>query len=268
MRAARLAQTLLGLLMLLTACTERTHELGTSAPAYEVTALEPHDLSYASTTPLEATLVGPGGARLEARSFPDGGRQVIRLTATAAGTWSYTVHSGTRVLARDSLRAAPSREHGFIAVRGHDLVHADGTRVSAIGENRINLYDRSWNWHGLSIEEYIAHMARHGMSVVRVFIVSDVENEADGGINKGVLEPALGRFDDNVAGQFDRILRAAQSHGMSVILVAFALGFSEGDEWKSWHDNPYSAERGGPATSRFDFFASAAVRARAAERIR
>jgi hypothetical protein len=83
-----------------------------------------------------------------------------------------------------------------------------------------------------------------------------------------VLEPALGRFDDKVAGQFDRILRAAQSHGMSVILVAFALGFSEGDEWKSWHDNPYSAERGGPATSRYDFFESPAVRARAAERIR
>jgi hypothetical protein len=138
----------------------------------------------------------------------------------------------------------------------------------AIGENRINLYDPSWNWHALSIESYLEHMARHGMTVVRVFIVSDVEDERDGSRNPGVLEPALGRFDEHVAQQLERIFRAAQARNMGVVLVAFALGFSPEDDWKSWHDNPYAAERGGPAASRFEFFESSVARARAAERIR
>ncbi len=111
-------------------------------------------------------------------------------------------------------------------------------------------------------------MARHGERVVRVFIVSDVENEADGSRNLGVLEPTLGQFDERVAKQFDRIFAAAQSRGIAVILVAFALGFSENDDWKSWKDNPYSAERGGPAQTRYDFFESPQVRQRAAGRIR
>jgi hypothetical protein len=50
--------------------------------------------------------------------------------------------------------------------------------------------------------------------------------------------------------------------------VAFALGFSEDDSWKSWQDNPYSTLRGGPAETRFDFFESQAARERAVERIR
>jgi hypothetical protein len=83
---------------------------------------------------------------------------------------------------------------GFIRVQGHSLVSSDGKPIVAIGENRINIYDPSWNWDRLSIDEYIRHMADNGMTTLRVFIVSDIENEQTGGPNPGVLEPAVGRF--------------------------------------------------------------------------
>jgi len=112
------------------------------------------------------------------------------------------------------------------------------------------------------------HMADHGMTVVRVFIVSDIENEERGGTNPGVLDPIIARFDPHAAAQFDEIFRAAEQHGMRVVLVAFALGFSPDDAWKSWEDNPYSRARGGPVNSRYEFFESPVARARAAGRIR
>jgi len=211
---------------------------------------------------------GPGGVSFHAESFPQGQRQVIRITAAQPGTWTYVVHGPSGVVEKGRLHAQKSEHNGFVRPRNHAFTHADGSAFVAIGENRINIYDRMWNWKALSIEDYLAHMARHGMSVIRVFIVTDIENEEKGGPNDGVLEPALGEFDEEVAQQFDRIFRAAQAHDISVVLVAFALGLSEDDDWKSWRDNPYSAERGGPAASRYDFFEEPAVRARAAERIR
>jgi hypothetical protein len=144
----------------------------------------------------------------------------------------------------------------------------DGTPFVALGENRINIYDPKWNWRELSIDEYLQHMSDHDLTVLRVFIVSDIENEESGGTNLGVLEPALGHFDERVAAEFDQIMRAALKRNIQVVLVAFALGFSEDDSWKSWQDNPYSTLRGGPAETRFDFFESQAARERAAERIR
>ena len=69
-----------------------------------------------------------------------------------------------------------------------------GTCIGLIvlGENRINLYDRTWNYGQLSAEDYIRYMARNGMTTLRVFIVSDVEDEEHGGqLNSGVIEPKL-----------------------------------------------------------------------------
>jgi hypothetical protein len=165
-------------------------------------------------------------------------------------------------------QAARPQPRGFVRARGPALVHEDGTPFVALGENRINIYDRSWNWKALSPEDYVHYMADNGMTVLRVFIVSDIENEETGGMNAGVLEPTLGQFDEKVAAQFDALFRVAESRGVYIVLVAFALGFSQDDAWKSWQDNPYSRERGGPAASRYDFFDSPEARARATERIR
>jgi hypothetical protein len=231
-------------------------------------ALAPLDLAFTSASPVTATFRGPRGETITLESFPKGAKQVVRITAPAAGRWSYTATSKSGVVEKGLVEAAAAPGKGFIRARGHSYIYGNGEPFIAVGENRINLYDPWWNWKRLSIEDYLAHMARHGMSVVRVFIVSDIENEADGTGNAGVIEPALGRFDEAVAEQFDRIFRAAQSQGISIVLVAFALGFSENDDWKSWRDNPYSAERGGPAATRYDFFESPVVRAHAAKRIR
>lgn len=107
------------------------------------------------------------------------------------------------------------------------------------------------------------------MTVLRVFIVTDMEDEEHGGRPPpGCLEPRLGEFDEEVAQQFDAIFRAAERHGVYVVLVAFALGFSEDDPWKSWDDNPYAAVRGGPAKTRYDFFSNPEAKRWAANRLR
>jgi hypothetical protein len=249
-------------------CGDRASEPQHRAVAQNVTVFEPTDLSLSLKEPLTATLRGPGGVSLVIHSFPSGGRQSIRMVATRPGNWTYSIANGHAVVSSGRLDAKNGRFRGIVRPHGHALAYDDGSPFVAIGENRINIYDRSWNWRALSPDEYLQYMAAHGMTVLRVFIVSDVEDEQARRPNQGVLEPTLGQFDEGVARQFDEIFRSAQKRGIYVVLVAFALGFSEADDWKSWQDNPYSKARGGPAASRYDFFDSPAARASAAGRIR
>lgn len=226
------------------------------------------EFTFADAGQLAARFIGPSGQLLAMRSFADGNTQRIRFTPTEHGSWEYVVSSPTRILVRASLEVVPGTHPGFVRVNGRGYVHADGTPLLVIGENRINIYDPAWNWNRLPVRDYLRHMADHGMTVLRVFIVSDIENEEQGGRNAGVLEPEVGVFDAEVARQFDEIFRAAEEHGIYIVLVAFALGFSEDDAWKSWHDNPYSTARGGHAATRYDFFESSEVHAQAAGRVR
>jgi hypothetical protein len=51
-------------------------------------------------------------------------------------------------------------------------------------------------------------------------------------------------------------------------MVPWAIGFSpEPETWKSWEDNPYAKQQGGPADGRFDFFDNPEVREQSFERI-
>jgi hypothetical protein len=238
------------------------------AAALQGFSFQPMELRFAEPAPVHATFTSPHGKKLELATFAQSGSQVVRFTPTEAGLWQFEARASGDIVRRAAVQVARSRSHGFVRAREHAFRYDDGTPFIALGENRINIYDRSWNWGTLGIEAYIEHMARNGMSVLRVFIVSDVENEERGGANAGVLEPAIGQFDEKVAAQFDAIFRAAQAHDIYVVLVAFALGFSENDAWKSWQDNPYSKARGGPAATRYEFFDSPAVREVAARRIR
>jgi len=226
------------------------------------------ELRFTATAPVTATFTSPAGKTLQLGAFEQNGSQVIRFTPTAAGLWHFEARASGKIVRLAQANVAPSRLHGFVRTQGHAFRYDDGTPFIALGENRINLYDRFWNWGTLGIEPYLEHMARNGMNVLRVFIVSDVEDEEHGGRNAGVLEPAIGEFDETVAAQFDTIFRSAQAHGIYVVLVAFALGFSEKDTWKSWEDNPYSQARGGPARTRYEFFESPAIRQLAAGRLR
>jgi Cellulase (glycosyl hydrolase family 5) len=239
-----------------------------SRTAVSAVTFEPVDLVFDVPHTVSAPFQAPSGRTITATSFTRSGKQVVRFTPTEPGNWRYSVLAGVRTIDTGTLQVSKGSAHGFIRARAGSLAYEDGTLFVALGENRINLYDSSWNWRRLPASEYLEHMAKHGMSTLRLFIVSDVENEATGGRNLGVLEPAVGQFDETVAAQFDDIFRAAQARGIQIVLVAFALGFSEADDWKSWQDNPYSRERGGSAGSRFDFFDSPTVRAQAAARIR
>jgi hypothetical protein len=260
-------------MLMLAACGDRAHDSRTTQLQLQpqprpAIVFEPVDLAFSSRVRLTATFRAPSGATVTSISFPREAQQIVRLTATEPGLWTYSVYAGKRPVGSGRIQAANARTRGFVRPHGHALEYQNGAPFVAIGENRINIYDRQWNWRALSVDDYLAYMATHDMTVLRVFIVSDVENEETHTTNAGVIEPTLGHFDEHVAQTFDEIFRAAQARGIYVVLVAFALGFSENDDWKSWHDNPYSQERGGPAHTRFEFFDSPAARARAAGRIR
>ncbi|HSP79058.1 MAG TPA: cellulase family glycosylhydrolase, partial [Myxococcaceae bacterium] len=78
--------------------------------------------------------------------------------------------------------------------------------------------------------------------------------EPEPGPQPGCLETAPGRFDEEVAETYDAIFEAAERHGVYVVPTLFAVGFTPGETWKSWEDNPYSVHRGGPARQPDDFF--------------
>jgi Cellulase (glycosyl hydrolase family 5) len=225
------------------------------------------ELRVVGHSSLNGTFTAPDGRTFALSSFASGAQEIVRFTPTQPGSWAYRLRDGNRTVAEGTVSVSAGAGR-FVEAGGRGFVYDDGTPFIAVGENRINIYDPAWNWSSLSAPEYIRYMAEQGMSVLRVFIVSDIENEQSGGTNPGVLEPALGRFDEAVAAQFDAIFQSAQAHGVYVVLVAFALGFSQDDAWKSWQDNPYSKERGGPAATRYDFFESPTARAQAARRIR
>jgi hypothetical protein len=156
--------------------------------------------------------------------------------------------------ARGPVRVDPASPQRFI--------RDDGSAFFVLGENRINVYDPTWNYRNMGTDAYIAAMARHGMTTLRIFTFADAESEqVPGGAQPGALEPAIGRFDPHVAQQLDEVMNAAERHDVQVIFTVYAIGFTGGAEtWRSWNDNPYSTTRGGPVKEPIEFFTSPAVR--------
>ena len=112
-------------------------------------------------------------------------------------------------------------------------------------------------------------MAENGMSTLRVFIFADCRSESTRDhAQPGCLEPVLGRFDEKVAREFDAIFEAAEAHGIYVTLTAFALGFTPGDSWKNWGDNPYNVVNGGPARRNVEVFTRDDLRAASKRKLR
>jgi hypothetical protein len=221
-----------------------------------------------------ALFVEPDGDTVTVGAFDDGERRRVRFTPVELGTYSYTVVEQTgQTLASGTFESVDGDRRGFVRIDpdgGYPgMEFDDGSPFMLLGENRINIYDPSWNYEQKDIAEYVEYMADNGMSTLRVFVFSDCENEeSDDGIQPGCLEPEVGEFDEEVARRFDEIFEAAEKEGIYVVLVPWAIGFSPApDTWKSWADNPYAKERGGPAEDRFDFFDNPAVREQAFERI-
>lgn len=219
-----------------------------------------------------AEVTTPSGASVRVETFDEGNATTLRLGPRELGKYTFVVRRGDSDVLRGEFDAVASSRAGP-AVRDprepRRLMREDGSTFFMIGENRINIYDPTWNVESLSAPEYVARMASYGMTTLRVFIFTDTEcEECEGGVQLGALEPALGKFDPAVAARFDAIMQAAEDNDVHVIITLFAIGFTKGETWKSWHDNPYAKERGGPAETPADFFSDKAARAHATERLR
>lgn len=224
---------------------------------------------------IDARFTAPSGKVTKVGGFPSRGHFKVRYTPREPGLHRWSIHAGEggREVERGELDVAPGTSRGFVRVdpaHRHRLEYEDGTTAVILGENRINVYDPTWNYESADARSYIERMAAYGMSTIRVFIFADCESEAvPGGYQIGCLERAPGRFDERTAEAFDTIFDAAEAVNVDVVLVAYAIGFTPGPEtWRSWDDNPYSTARGGPARSPKDFFANPALRRHAVRKLR
>jgi len=224
---------------------------------------------------VEARFTAPSGKVTRVGGFPSRGQFKVRYTPREPGLhrWSIRASEGGAEVGRGELEVSPGASRGFVHVdpaHRHRLVYEDGTTAFILGENRINVYDPTWNHENTDARTYIERMAADGMSTIRVFIFADCESEATpGGYQIGCLERAPGRFDERTAEAFDTIFDAAEAMNVDVILVAYAVGFTPAPEtWRSWDDNPYSAARGGPARAPKDFFTDPALRGAAIRKLR
>jgi len=213
---------------------------------------------------IQARFLAPSGKPVDVGGFAlSEERFRVRFAPRETGEYRYVVQAdggaGAREVASGRFLAREGSRRGFIgrsAASSHQLAWEDGAVFLPLGENRFNIYDPTWNYAGKSPPEYVAYMAENGMNTLRVFIFTDCEREEPRpGPQPGCIEPEPGRFDPEVAARYDEILEAADRHGIRVILTLFAVGFTPGETWKSWEDNPYSTARGGPAAAPSDFFA-------------
>jgi Domain of unknown function (DUF5060)/Cellulase (glycosyl hydrolase family 5) len=224
---------------------------------------------------IDARFTTPSGAVIKVGGFPSRGHFKVRYTPREPGIHRWSIRAGAagREVDRGELEAIASNRRGFVRIdtaQHNRLVYEDGTTAFILGENRINVYDPTWNYEHADIRSYVERMAAYGMSTIRVAIFADCESEAaPGGYQIGCLEPSPGRFDQRTAEAFDTLFDAAEAANVDVVLVAFALGFTPGAEtWRSWSDNPYSQARGGPAASPKDFFLDPTARLGAIRKLR
>ena len=246
-----------------------------SVPRYQQIELAisvDHPVANPDAEPIEASFVAPSGKTLAVEGFAKANGFAVRFAPSELGAYHYEIRDRGELLRSGVLESLPSDDPGFLhrsQADPHALAFDDGARFQMLGENRINIYDPTWNYQGMKMPEYIAYMAAHGMNTLRVFIFSDCRVSAvlkPGRL--GCLEPRVGHFDPKIAAQFDEIFDAAEKHGVYVILTAFAIGFTPGDVWKGWEGNPYAAVNGGPAKSNLDFFNDAQARNDEAHRLR
>jgi hypothetical protein len=217
-----------------------------------------------------AEVVAPSGARTLLPGFGVDGGAAVRVRPREPGVHRWSVRDGpgdgARELAAGAFRAEGRGAQGQVVVRDGALFLEDGRPFRPLGENRFNVYDPAWS-DGLTPDAYLARMAADGMNTIRVFVFTACGRPGTPA-KAGCLEPALGVFDEAAAAQYDAIFAAAERHDVKVVLAVFAIGFTSGDQWKSWEENPYSVDRGGPADAPNDFFSDPAARAAAKERLR
>ncbi|WP_143827999.1 cellulase family glycosylhydrolase [Anaeromyxobacter sp. Fw109-5] len=227
-------------------------------------------LAVPAGAPVRAEVLAPSGARIHVPAFPVPGGWAARFRPREPGRHRWVARSGEGAAAAEVARGEVMAEDrglaGQVIVSGGTLRTEDGRPFRPLGENRFNVYDPTWS-DGLSPADYVARMAADGMNALRVFVFTAC-GRAGTMPNPGCLEPVLGAFDEAAAARYDAIFAAAEAHGVKVVLSVFAIGFTPGDAWKGWEENPYSAARGGPAAGNTDFFLDPRAREAARARLR
>jgi len=216
-------------------------------------------------TSVMADLRTPSGARLRLPAFyyrrfhpfrntPDdeaGWR--LRFTPSEEGEYSAAITLSRRGGPRETLanvrfRCVASGRTGFVTARGRRLVLTTGEPFLALGANRCWGEVRRSE---LYLEE-MALLARHGASVVRVWLAPwwlPVERE------RGV-------YDQAACARLDAIMAEAERLGLKVIICIEQHGNLEpaGGEVGLWPGHPYNAVNGGPCRTVRDFFSRAEAR--------
>lgn len=220
------------------------------------------------------TFTSATGRTTRVFGFPSGDSSVFRFAPPELGEYRYEARAADDgpLLASGGFRVGAGSDRGPVRIDPANrrlLRFDDGTPFFVLGENRINVYDPSWNYRHLKAADYVAAMAESGMTTLRLFIITGCKWKGPHlPVRLGCLEPKLGTFDETVARDLDEIFAAAEAHGIYVILTAFAIGLSPGDSWKNWNDNPYNVVNGGSATRNGEVFTRADLRAAAKRKLR
>ncbi|HVZ87158.1 MAG TPA: cellulase family glycosylhydrolase [Polyangia bacterium] len=215
----------------------------------------------------------PSGTTTRVFGFLAGDRWTFRFAPAELGAYRFTVRGRDGAIARaGQFQSVAGTDRGPVRIDPRDphrLRFQDGTPFFILGENRINIYDPSWNYGHLKAADYVAAMAQNGMTTLRLFIVAACKpKQPPARVRLGCLEPRMGQFDDGVARDLDGIFDAAETHGIYVVLTAFAIGFSPGDSWKDWKDNLYNAVNGGTAATNREVFTRDDLREAAKRKLR
>ena len=179
--------------------------------------------------------------------------------------WSVTTAAGsdaTAWRALEVLAPAPGA-HGFPRVSALDaryLRFDDDTPFLAIGENL--------GWYGAGgtadYETWFARLAEQGANYGRLWMPSwafGIEwlvRDANGGVASTTLGDYTGRLDR--AWQLDRVIEAAERHGIYLMLSIQNHGPFSLDTNSEWADNPYNAANGGPLAGPAELFTNEEAR--------
>ncbi|MCC6642236.1 MAG: DUF5060 domain-containing protein, partial [Deltaproteobacteria bacterium] len=155
---------------------------------------------------------------------------------------------------------APGR-HGFVRVSPRDaryLRFDDGAPYVAIGENTA-WYDGRGTY---AYDDWFAKLAAAGANYARIWMP---------GWAFGLeWDAALGDYSIRLdrAWQLDRVLEAAERHGIYVMLCLQNHGAFSLEHDSEWTDNPYNAANGGPLAQPEEVFSDESARALFRRRLR
>jgi hypothetical protein len=193
----------------------------------------------------------------------------VRFTPTQLGAHTYTIAvtdaAGTRTVGSGRFDAGDSARRGFVrrdARDGRFLRHDDGTPFVPIGHNvawedGTGLGTAFWN-------DVFARMAANGENWTRIHLVQFWDGQSlEWTPNHTGYYVGLGRYSLELAWKIDRIVEAAERHGIAIQLTLLNNVIFNTQTTPQWQDNPYNvrnASSGGFLQRPEDFFSEPQAR--------